>query len=283
MAVQIPAVTTDKPGDPPHYICAVQNESGYVPMDDSNDDLPGSSTKCNVPEQSVELPAVSFDLLSDSILQLTLEDEMYRSIIHDSLSAQNSTLTLDGNLDTVEYSVTLQPELTSVNNQMTASDSMTLDNNMINLDQQESSTASDYQPSNFAGIPRCSNVLSRPGDVIQLDQSANEECHEESLFQSPNYIVLTSQNNHQGQQTLFTSTVDMHIIHHNIEDNNGSVDNGQLLSTSPTNAQSNEVDIYSDKGSMVSLDLTGDISETRDYSEQLEMQQHHQNRDNGYL
>ena len=60
----------------------------------------------------------------------------------------------------VEYGDTLQLGLTSVNNQTPATGSVSDDNNI------EHFTASDYQPN------QSSVVASRPGDMIQLDQSA---------------------------------------------------------------------------------------------------------------
>ena len=333
-------VTTDKSGEPPHYMYAVQNsirESDDVPM------IPGSSTECNIPEQSVELPAMSFDPHSGSTMQLTSEAETRESTTYDSLNAQNSTLMQDNSVDTVEYGDTLQLELTSVSYQTPATGTVG-DDNVI--DRKEPFTASDYQPSKFN---QSSFVTSRPGDMIQLDQSANVECSGvDSLSQSTNYIVLTPQENHQGQQTSFASHLDTNIMLDNFEDNTMNVldaidtsespISGRLPPTSSTNDQFNIVNgcdeeldmdgcgntgqlpptstrdsddiieldsavansstlvvtasqddescalsLDSDRGSVLSLDLTGDIPEALKYLDQLEMNQNRTLSDNGYL
>ena len=291
-------VTTDKPGEPPHYKYAVQNSIG-----DSDDVLmiSGNSTEYNIPEQSVELPAMSSDAHSSSIMQLTSEAETSESTTCGSLNAQNNTLIQD---NSVEHGDTLQLGLTSVNNQIPAMGTVGDDNNIKRF------TASDNQPN------QSSIAASRPGDnMIQLDQSANIECNRVySLSQSTNYIVLTPQKNHQGQQTPFISLADRNI---KLEDNTMNVldaintsaiespISGQLPPTSSTNDQLNitnecdqELDIStlvitasqedalsfdSERGSMLSLDLTGDIPEPLKYSDQLKMNHNRTLSDNGYL
>ena len=221
------AITTNEPDDLPRYVTTVQNsirESDDMQIDDSKDDVPGSSThNFNVPEQSVGLPA------DDHLSDCTQDVELYQSITCDSLNAQTTSLTQDDDGNTTEYSDALQPQLTSVkiNYQTTSSNSMTADNN-TNLDRQEFSTASYFHPPNFNQIPTFPNLN------IQLDQEYNEE----SLYQSPPYIVPTLDQNHQGQQTSFASTTENPtIMFDGFEDDmddlgandmNGSFDNGQF-------------------------------------------------------
>ena len=322
-------ITTDKPGESPHYKYAVQNSIG-----DSNDMLmiPGNSTECNIPEQSVELPAMSSDAHFGSVMQLTSEAETSESTTCGSLNTQNNTLIQD---NSVEYGDTLQLGLTSVNNQIPATGTVGDDNNMGCF------TANDNQPN------QSSIVASRPGDnMIQLDQSAYIECNGVySLSRSTNYIVLTPQKNHQGQQTSFTSLADTNVMLENNTMNvldatntNESPISGQLPPTSSTNDQLNitnkcdqelaidmggcgnstgqlpptstrlwrdsddiiELDsavanistlvvtasqesFDSERGSMLSLDLTGDIPETLKYLDQLKMNHNRTLSDNGYL
>ena len=324
-------VTTDKPGESPHYKYAVRNSIG-----DSDDNIvlmiPGNSTECNIPEQSIELPAMSSDAHSGSVMQLTSKAETSESTTHGSLNTENNTVTQD---NSVEYGDTLQLGLMSVNNQTPATGTVGDDNN---IDRKESFTSSDYQPN------QSSIVASRPGDMIQLDQSANVECNGiYSLSQSTNYIVLTPQKNHQGQQTSFTSLADRNAL---LEDNTVTMNvldaintsespiSGQHPPTSSTNDQLNIINEHdqeleagcgntgqlpptgtrlrrdsdeldsaaanistlvltasqedalsfdSERGSMLSLDLTGDIPEPLKYLDQLEMNHNRTLSDNGYL
>ena len=248
-------VTTDKPGEPPHNMYAVQNS-----IKESDDMLmiSGNSTECNIPEQSVELPSMSSDVHSGGVMQPISEAETSESTAHGSLNAHNSTLTQD---NSVEYGDTLRLGLTSVNNLSLATGTVGDDND---IDQKETFTASDYQPN------QSSIVASRPGDMIQLDQSTNVECNGiYSLSQSTNYIVLTPQKNHQGQQTLFTSLADLNAL---LEDNTMNVldatntseshISGQLPPTSSTNDQLNIINERDQELDMGGCGNSGQLSPT---------------------
>ena len=300
----------------------------HIHMDGSNDILESNADYI----ESVGLPGTSPDNQmdsSDSKHQLILEDKMYQSITHDSLSAQTNTFKQGDTLDTAVYSDLLQPDFTSDNKQVTVLGSLT---EGCNLDGQEPSSTSDYQTSDLTQIPSFSNVPTTPDDIIRLDLPANNnaEYNEDSLSQPQGYIItFTLQNNQQTQLTSMADTLCTQphcsptAMLDNFEDNMndlGALDvdwslvSGQLPPMSQINTHNDEnlkIDITnecnreiteldvdgcdhtgqpplssvqddeddehlaldSDKGSMVSVDLAGDISGPQNYTEQLEIQE----------
>lgn len=238
------AITTD---DLPHYILHYHGvHSSVMQSGKMLTDKLGNTTECNV----FELPAPSFDLLPDNQLPQDLEDEMCQSTTNCSHNLQklNSELTQDGNLDTAECSDTPHPGLTPVNQ---------ISGSTTDLDQQEPSTAINFQPSKLNQMLTFSNLPSRLGNTIQLDQLA----YGDSSSQSQNYILLTTQKNRQGQQASFTPMAD---IHTNFDDSTNDLDalvvNGNLPPTSLnyTYAQNNEFSIINEcNQEMTELDVCG--------------------------
>ena len=136
--------------------------------------------------QSVVLQGTSFDHqmhMSDSTLQVTMEDKVYQSTTHNSLNAQNLQ---DDNYHNE-----------SDDNQVSF---LTADDNLI---REEPLSTSDYLPSN---VPLTSDGM------IQLDVPVNEEYNEDSVTCSQSYITVLEcdsgglQNNYQDLPWLNCST-----------------------------------------------------------------------------